>query len=202
MFIPKAVAVTALFTSLLFTGTASAVQYYPSSDGIQGAIKVVQYKTGSQKPYYVWRAPIVLTKGKKPTVEGSTAIVLSGIAYAPETAPNEVKKTIWAGNKIATKPYAYGGGHGSFISSGYDCSGSVSYALNGGRLLSSPLASGALMSWGVSGKGKWITVYSNSGHVWMRVAGVTFDTSGASPSRWQLPLKQTSGYAARHPKKL
>jgi len=135
----------------------------------------------------------------KPIVEGSKAIYYKGRAYAPYNAPYSVKRVIWAANKINTLPYVWGGGHGSWQASGYDCSGSVSYALHGGGLLNSTMTSGDLASWGQSGSGKWITVYANSGHVYMFVAGLRFDTSGANPSRWQNGAGYGSSYTLRHP---
>jgi hypothetical protein len=138
----------------------------------------------------------------RPIVIGSKAILYKGTAYAPNNSPKAVKAVIWAGNKINSLPYVWGGGHGSFLDSGYDCSGSVSYALHGASLLSTPMDSGSLMSWGRSGTGKWITVYANSGHAYMYVAGLRFDTSGANPSRWQNATVNNSAYSARHPVKL
>ena len=105
---------------------------------------------------------------------------------------------IAAGNQITNTPYVYGGGHGSFESSGYDCSGSVSFALHGGGLLSAPLDSTGFMTWGDPGPGQWITIYSNSGHAYMEIAGIRFDTSGAPP-RWQSTLRDSSGFVATHP---
>jgi cell wall-associated NlpC family hydrolase len=142
------------------------------------------------------------TVSSKPIVEGSKAIVYQGMAYAPKAAPKIVKAVIWTGNKIRNLPYVWGGGHGSWIASGYDCSGSVSYALHGAGLLKTTMTSGDLASWGKSGAGKWITIYANGGHVYMHVAGVRFDTSGANPSRWQSDLRPSSSYALRHPKNL
>ena len=116
---------------------------------------------------------------------GSTATLNSdGTATAPANAPEAVKGAIAAANAITNAPYMYGGGHGSFESAGYDCSGSVSYALHGGGLLSAPLDSTGFMTWGDSGPGQWITVYSNPGHAYAVIAGLRFDTSGAPP-RWQ-----------------
>lgn len=202
MFIEKAVALFAITFSLLFAADALAVEYHSSPKGLQAAIKVTKYTSGGT-PYDVWREPVAVSEGKYPQVEGDKVVIKKGIAYAPESAPLSVKKVIWAGNRIAKKPYIYGGGHGSWHASGYDCSGSVSFALRGAKLIRSPLASGALMSWGVRGAGKWITVYSNPGHVWMRVMNVAFDTSGARPSRWQqVTHKETSGYVARRPARL
>jgi peptidoglycan hydrolase-like protein with peptidoglycan-binding domain len=128
-----------------------------------------------------------------------------GMAVAPASAPQAVKDIIAAGNKIAKLPYRYGGGHNSsFQDSAYDCSGSVSYALHGANLLNSPLPSGDLESWGQGGQGTWVTVYANSGHAFMTVAGLRFDTSGRtnSGSRWQSDMRDTSAYVARHPASL
>lgn len=115
--------------------------------------------------------------------------------------PGAIFRMIAAGNRIATFPYVYGGGHGSFTDSGYDCSGSVSYVLHGGGKLSSPLDSSALMSYGRPGRGRWVTVYANPGHVFMVVNGRRYDTSGqsASGSRWQANDRTSAGYVIRHP---
>jgi len=115
--------------------------------------------------------------------------------------PLAVRRVIAAGDRIARAPYTYGGGHGNWDSAGYDCSGSMSYALHGGGLLDTALASGAFMSWGEPGPGRWITIYANGGHAYMVVAGRRFDTTGReeSGSRWQSVLRDTSGYAVRHP---
>jgi hypothetical protein len=111
-----------------------------------------------------------------------------------------VTKIIQAGNQIARTPYLWGGGHGKWIDKGYDCSGSVSYALAYAGLLNGPLSSGPLMHWGKPGKGKWVTIYANPGHVFMIVAGIRFDTSGArGSSRWQSAMRGTGGFVARHP---
>jgi peptidoglycan hydrolase-like protein with peptidoglycan-binding domain len=124
-----------------------------------------------------------------------------GLAIAPESAPDSVKQIIAAGNKIAKKPYIYGGGHRRWNDRGYDCSGSVSFALRGADLLKSPMPSGPFMSWGKAGRGKWVTTYSNPGHMYMVVAGLRFDTSGrgSSGSRWQADLRSSSSFTARHP---
>ncbi len=127
-----------------------------------------------------------------------------GLAIAPESAPDAVKAMIAAGNRIAKTPYIYGGGHGSFKAAGYDCSGSVSFALHGGGVLDSPLDSGAFMSWGDSGRGDWVTIYTNPGHAYMVVAGLRFDTSGrrGNGSRWQTQSRPSSGFRVRHPRGL
>ena len=115
--------------------------------------------------------------------------------------PIIVRRVIYAGNRIAHKPYKYGGGHGSFVDSGYDCSGSVSYALHGGGLLSVPKDSSEFMSWGAPGPGRYITIYANPGHAYMVVHGRRFDTTGAGGSggRWQQAMRSSSGYTVRHP---
>jgi peptidoglycan hydrolase-like protein with peptidoglycan-binding domain len=115
-----------------------------------------------------------------------------------------VRRIVAAANRIADKPYKYGGGHGSWVDSGYDCSGSVSFALHGAGLLSSPLTSGGFMSFGSPGPGRWVTIYANPGHVYMVVNGRRFDTTGRSEtgSRWQWRSRDSSGYTVRHPRGL
>jgi peptidoglycan hydrolase CwlO-like protein len=130
---------------------------------------------------------------------GEQARLVGQTAIAPADAPLVVKAVIEAANEISDTPYVWGGGHGSFTSSGYDCSGAVSYALHGGGLLSSPLDSGGLTGWGSPGPGNWITVYANFGHVYMYVAGLRFDTSGGAGPRWHTDVRSNSGFTARHP---
>jgi hypothetical protein len=136
----------------------------------------------------------------KTDITKATALA-NGVALPPLEAPEEVKQIIEAGNIIARSPYVWGGGHGKWIDKGYDCSGSVSFALASAGLLNGPLASGPLMSWGEAGRGKWVTIYSSPGHVFMEVAGIRFDTSGraVTGSRWQNAMRSTSGFVARHP---
>jgi cell wall-associated NlpC family hydrolase len=112
-----------------------------------------------------------------------------------------VARVIRAANRIASKPYKYGGGHARWNDSGYDCSGSVSYALHGGGLLSSPLTSGGFMRWGAPGRGRRITIYASPSHVYMVVDGRRFDTTGRSEtgSRWQASNRSSAGYVVRHP---
>jgi cell wall-associated NlpC family hydrolase len=125
-------------------------------------------------------------------------------AIAPDDAPQEVKDAISAANEITDKPYRYGGGHGKFDDSGYDCSGAVSYAMHGGGFLDKPLDSTGFMSWESAGKGTWITTYANSGHAYVVIAGLRFDTSqagsgGGDGPRWRTKARSSSGYTARHP---
>jgi peptidoglycan hydrolase-like protein with peptidoglycan-binding domain len=135
-------------------------------------------------------------------VAGSSGKVTnSGYAVAPTTAPPAVKAVIAAGNKIAKTPYKWGGGHPAWTDSGYDCSGSVSFALHGAALLDSALVSGDFGHWGAPGAGRWITVYSSSQHVYMTVAGMRFDTSARAQtgSRWTTRSRSSRGFAVTHP---
>jgi cell wall-associated NlpC family hydrolase len=128
----------------------------------------------------------------------------NGLAVAPASAPEEVKEIIAAGNEIATKPYKYGGGHGRWKDSGYDCSGSVSYALHGADLLDTALDSTGFMRWGERGSGDWVTIRTNPSHAYMIVAGLRFDTSARKQtgSRWTEDMRSARGFTARHPEGL
>jgi hypothetical protein len=141
-----------------------------------------------------------------PTVPGTVAKIIHGVAYAPAIAPLAVQQAIWAGNKIRKKPYVYGGGHGTFADIGYDCSGTVSYVLHAAGLLNTTMDSSEFMTWGRSGRGRWFTVYTNPGHAFIEIAGIRLDTSaegdpnagsGSGP-RWRPRLQDTSGFDARH----
>jgi cell wall-associated NlpC family hydrolase len=143
--------------------------------------------------------------GRAQVPVGDTGRVLAdGTAVAPKGAPQIVRDVINAANVIAKTPYLWGGGHGSWAADGYDCSGSVSFALAGAGLLDSPLTSGLLARWGAAGPGRWITIYANGGHVFMEVAGLRFDTGGirGSGTRWQATGRSTAGFVARHPEGL
>jgi hypothetical protein len=134
---------------------------------------------------------------------GETArLGAGGRAIAPASAPQEVKDAIAAANRIVGKPYKYGGGHGRWRDSGYDCSGAMSYALHGAGLLDRPLTSGDFMRWGRGGKGSWITVYAHGGHGFLVIAGLRFDTgwnnAGKGPG-WSEEMRPTRGYTVRHP---
>jgi hypothetical protein len=138
-----------------------------------------------------------------PPVAGAKAKIVNGLAVPPKQAPQRVVDVIEAANSIAKgHPYCLGGGHASFQSRCYDCSGSVSYALHGGGLLNSPLASSGFYGWGHRGKGSWITVYANGGHAFMTIAGLRFDTSdtpGQGPG-WASTMGYESprSYQIRH----
>ena len=146
---------------------------------------------------------------------GSKATLLpDGTAAAPADAPPQVQQAIWAANLIQDMPYVYGGGHGDFDDDGYDCSGTVSYALHGAGLLDQALDSGSFMKWGEKGPGTWITVYTNPGHAYAVIAGLRLDTSAASVMRsntrkfkkalergprWRPTMRSARGFKARHP---
>jgi len=132
---------------------------------------------------------------------GGIAVDTGGMVQAPPGAPAAVAQVIAAGNAIATLPYIYGGGHASFHADGYDCSGSVSYALAAAGLVSSPMVSGAFEDWGDPGPGRWITIYANAGHVWMEVAGWRFDTVALAEggTRWSRGGGEFAGFVVRHP---
>ena len=137
---------------------------------------------------------------------GRAKLRKNGIAVAPADAPAEVQAAIAAGNSIRHLPYRWGGGHRNFYDSGYDCSGAVSYLLHAAGMLASPLTSGGLASsWGSPGKGRWITVYANAGHTYMKVAGLRFDTSSAGDRmrqgkgpRWRKSKRKPRGYAIKY----
>jgi peptidoglycan hydrolase CwlO-like protein len=138
-----------------------------------------------------------------PAPAGRATLDSSGDAIPPSNAPLAVRAVIEAANQIDDLPYIWGGGHGSFTSSGYDCSGSVSFALHGGGFLSSPLDSTGLEVWGEPGGGNWITVFANSGHAWAYIAGLRWDTGGpggGNGPRWSTVMRDdTSSFVARHP---
>jgi hypothetical protein len=138
-----------------------------------------------------------------PTATGSRfSALVGGRAVAPLSAPPVVKQVIAAANRIRTTPYIWGGGHRSWNSRGYDCSGAVSYALHGGALLSSPLVSGSFMGWGAPGPGRWITIYANGSHVYAVIAGLRWDTSGnarGTGPRWHKAPAYPKGFVVRHP---
>jgi hypothetical protein len=147
--------------------------------------------------------PATVTPGG--TVPGNRAkLGPDGQALAPANAPDAVKYAIWAGNQLQAMPYVYGGGHQDFVDGGYDCSGTVSYALHGGGLLDVPEDSSDLEGWGSDGPGAWITVYTNPSHAYMVIAGLRLDTSkagdlnGQNGPRWRKRLRNNTGYDARH----
>jgi peptidoglycan hydrolase CwlO-like protein len=162
------------------------------SDNLAAISEQIESTTGV--PAETTGTPAPLTPGE------SAHYISESQASVPSAAPPAVAAAIEAANSIATTPYIWGGGHGSFESSGYDCSGAVSFALHGGGFLESPLDSTGLETWGAPGAGHWITVYANSGHAWMIIAGLAFDTVGGPGPRWHSsPVDSTEGFIARHP---
>jgi cell wall-associated NlpC family hydrolase len=152
-------------------------------------------------------SPVGVAAATKPEllVPGSTARYVDGLAAAPMSVPVPVQQIVWAGNQIIGLPYIYGGGHQSFNSPGYDCSGTVSFALHGASLLATPEDSSELEAWGSHGLGRWVTIFSNPGHAYMTVAGLRLDTSAADdPSnqqgpRWRPLRASNGGYTVHHP---
>ena len=141
---------------------------------------------------------------RDPIVHGKRAILRNGVAYAPAGAPDSVKAAIWAANKLRHKPYVWGGGHGSFNDYGYDCSGTVPYALHHAGLLGSPIASSDFLRYGKGGRGRWITVYARRGHTFAIIAGLRLDTTdfeygGDVGPRWHIDSRNPRGFSARHP---
>jgi hypothetical protein len=191
-------------TSLVLVLPAAASAQTPGADKSGGAAYQEPTPTPTPPP-----AP------ENITVPGTVAQLLpDGTAAAPADAPAEVQQAIWAANLIQDKPYVYGGGHGDFEDDGYDCSGTVSYALHGAGLLDRALDSGRFMKWGEKGAGQWITVYTNPGHAYAVIAGLRLDTSAASVTRsntrkfkkalergprWRPTMRSSKGFRARHP---
>jgi cell wall-associated NlpC family hydrolase len=183
---------------VLFALALSAVPSAMAADGPGG----VAYEEPTPQPAAPTGADVA-----QPTVPGVEAKLLeSGLAAAPEAAPDAVKQAIWAANGIIGRPYRYGGGHArGFVDRGYDCSGTVSVALHGADLLDSPLDSSSFMRWAAAGAGQWITVYTNPSHAYAVIAGLRLDTSaagdpsGAKGPRWRPVLRSSHGFKSRHP---
>jgi hypothetical protein len=176
------------------------------------ALRVAYYAPRTQRIEPVQstdEAPEARTPGfdlteSHPMIHGNRAVLRNGIAYAPSNAPDSVKHAIWAVNTICRRPYVWGGGHGSFRDSGYDCSGTVSFALHYAGLLNSPIPSSDFLRYGQRGHGRWFTIYSRHGHVWAMIAGLRLDTTdlrygGDVGPRWHLDGRDTWGFEARHP---
>jgi cell wall-associated NlpC family hydrolase len=198
---PNAAPITTRSTNLRYKGpvyqrtaTGEVVPYQPPTPA--GSVRD---STGG--------SPVGVAADTKPQllVPGSIARYVSGLAAAPMSAPPAVQAVIWAGDQIIGLPYVFGGGHASFESPGYDCSGTVSFALHGASLLAKPADSSEFMAWGSHGVGRWITIFSNAGHAYIDVAGLRLDTSAADDPtsqqgpRWR-PLRPANmGFTIRHP---
>ena len=176
--------------------TTMQVAYY-APRAIPRAVRIEENEETETMPQFE-------TSRAHPTVAGSCAVLRNGIAYAPSNAPANVKAAIWAVNTIRHKPYHWGGGHGSFNDSGYDCSGAVSFALHSAGVLSQPLPSSDFLRYGERGRGRWITIYSRRGHTFAMIAGLRLDTTdfrygGEMGPRWYPDGRETWGFDVRHP---
>lgn len=187
-----------LVTGLIAAPAASAEQ---GTGGVGFSSEKTRAKKGKSTKSTTSRAAGVAAFPGPPATIGP-----DGLAIAPPQAPPEVHAAIAAANRIIGKPYKYGGGHARLRDTGYDCSGTVSYALIGGGLLEgTPLDSSSFMKWGKPGQGEWVTVYTNPGHAYVVIAGLRLDTSAAGdPSgnkgpQWRPTLRSTKGFKARHP---
>ncbi|HEX8898973.1 MAG TPA: hypothetical protein VF751_09765 [Chthoniobacterales bacterium] len=176
------------------------VAYQPSSRTRPAAPQAEEYDQDQDQE----NSGRVEQHGDRPMVSGNRAVLRNGVAYAPSLAPQSVKNAIWAANTLRRKPYVWGGGHGTFYDRGYDCSGTVSFALHGAGALTSPLPSSDLMRYGERGRGRWMTIYSRSGHTFAVIAGLRLDTTdlgrgGDVGPRWYEYGRDTGGFVARHP---
>ncbi len=167
---------------------------------VQAVLSEAEDLEGKCKTSYVdWRVAPLDSNFETP---GPQAVLDNGFASAPEDAPAAVKAAISAANSIATTPYIWGGGHGSWYASGYDCSGAVSFALYGAGLLDTPLTSGSLESYGEPGPGRWITIYASATHAYAEIAGLRWDTVGDAQGtgpRWHPEPPYPEGFVVRHP---
>jgi cell wall-associated NlpC family hydrolase len=196
------------------TGTAASSTGSSTASGTGGSVAASSESAASELATSI---PGELTTGDGMTsatgptprpellVPGTTARFIDGLAAAPIGAPAVIQEIIWAGNELIGLPYTYGGGHASFISPGYDCSGTVSFALHGSSLLATPEDSSEFEAWGSHGAGRWVAIFANPGHAYMTVAGLRLDTSPAEDPanmegpRWR-PLRQSNaGFTVRHP---
>jgi peptidoglycan hydrolase-like protein with peptidoglycan-binding domain len=199
--------VTLLQKDLTFAGYSTPITGYFGSQTLQAidsfkqANNLALNASFGKKAWNVLRAAVSAVEGSVPT--GKARVNPDGTATAPANAPAVIKAVIAAANQIATRPYCYGGGHGSFKASCYDCSGSVSYALHAAGLLSVPEDSSEMESYGLPGYGRWITIFANPGHAYMEIAGVWFDTAAQRSSngwdRWSpTHVSSLSGFVVRH----
>jgi hypothetical protein len=182
-----------------FYTTVRATRVYAETAFYQPPVARVERPEQDDEP-----APQVESSSSRPMVAGNRAQIRSGVAYAPANAPDAVKHAIWAVNGIRRKPYKWGGGHGSFSDSGYDCSGSVSFAVHHAGVLETPMPSSNFMSYGQRGRGRWVTVYARRGHTFAVIAGLRLDTTdfyrgGDVGPRWYYDGRDTGRFEARHP---
>jgi cell wall-associated NlpC family hydrolase len=185
------IALAALFIAIALPSLAQAAN--------RGGLTAYEYEPAEPTP-----TEPTETEAEETTGEAGKAMLLDGRAVAPLNAPTAVRQVIAAANRIRTTPYIWGGGHGRWWDRGYDCSGAVSFALHGGRLMSIPLTSGSMETWGAPGRGRWITIYANASHAYAVIAGLRWDTAGdenESGPRWHEGLAAAAGgrFVARHP---
>jgi hypothetical protein len=189
----------AFFAALIAALALFAVAVIAAMPGARAWAKSPPGGVSSTTPEYETEAS---PESESAAPAGTALLLGTGRAAAPLDAPAAVRKVIAAANKIRTKPYIWGGGHGRWWDRGYDCSGAVSFALHAGGFLPMPLTSGSMETWGKPGRGRWITVYANAGHAFAVIAGLRWDTvgdtSGTGP-RWHPELVSASGFVARHP---
>jgi cell wall-associated NlpC family hydrolase len=192
----EASAKSALAMALLAAGVAALASAVVAAAGAAGAQASPQ-----ALPWGMSCRPAVAGTPRTSATCGATLV--DGRAIAPPGAPELVKETIAAANRIDGRPYVWGGGHLSWTTHGYDCSGAVGYALHGAGLLSETMVSGQLEHWGEGGVGRWITIYANYHHVYMVIAGLRYDTRddppGVSGPRWHTEVAPPGEFAARHP---
>lgn len=177
----------------------------PSTAGEQivaaGAPSDAEVKHELAQMHAVERAARQTQQRQLTPVKGGNSVGGNGTIPIPTNVPAVIQKVVAGANAITDFPYVFGGGHASFVDNAYDCSGSVSYALAAGGLLSAPETSGELESWGAAGPGRYITVYASAGHTYMYVDGIMYNTAGRSgtyASRWQVSPTDNTGYVARH----
>jgi cell wall-associated NlpC family hydrolase len=186
------IALAALFVAIAVPSLAEAA----NRGTIGGGLSAYEYEPAP--------APSEVGAEGEATEAPGRALLVNGRAVPPRNAPLAVRRVINAANRIRTTPYIWGGGHGRWLDRGYDCSGAVSFALHGGRLMSVPLTSGSMMSWGAPGRGRWITIYANAAHAYAVIAGLRWDTAGdvdESGPRWHEGIAAAAGgrFVARHP---
>ncbi len=201
----SAVGITTADDGVFGSETAAAVQRFQTDAHLTPASGTAGGQTVRTLQSWVAHATRAATSPAPPsTTPAAKATLVNGLAVAPAGAPAAVKQVIAAANSIAFKPYVYGGGHGSWNSSGYDCSGSVGFALHGGGLLAQSEDSGQMETYGSPGQGQWITLWANAGHVYANIAGLWFDTAAQSSSngndRWSTRrASPLGGFVVRHP---
>jgi hypothetical protein len=183
-------------TAILATAAVLAAPAFARADTGTGGVAPGSSPPGAE--------PVVPNNSAHPTIAGTRAKLVGGLAYAPAAAPARVKQLIWAVNTIVRKPYVYGGGHGRFNDRGYDCSGLVSFAMHAAGLLRSPMSAPGFFRFGSYGPGRWITLWVRSGHVFAVVGGLRLDTTpypsrGVEGPRWRPQMRDTAAFTARHP---